>query len=120
MAASATELTALATGGCVDILQIDVSRTGLSEGIRIAEIAAAHGVAIVNHSYGHVINVAASLQLMAAAPEVSLFECQTSSNEIRDALDGGRLRPERGWISIPTGPGLGIEVDETVLRLFCH
>lgn len=118
MAASAAELTALATGGCVDILQIDVSRTGLSEGMRIAEIAAAHGVSIVNHSYGHAINVAASLQLMAAAPEVSLFECQTSSNDIRDSLDGGRLRPKQGWICIPTDPGLGIDVNETVLRLF--
>jgi L-alanine-DL-glutamate epimerase-like enolase superfamily enzyme len=118
MAASEAELSTLVTGGSVDILQIDVSRTGLSVGMRIAELGAAHGVAIVNHSYSHVINAAASLQLMAASPKVSLFECQTSPNEIRDALDGGQLRPERGWIGIPAGPGLGIEVDEQVLRHF--
>ena len=118
MAASQAELAALVTGGCVDILQIDVSRTGLSVGMRIAELAAAHGVGVVNPSYSHVINTAASLQLMAAAPMVSLFECQTAPNEIRDALDGGQLRPQRGWIGVPTGPGLGIEVDEQVLRHF--
>lgn len=118
MAASQAEFSALVTGGCVDILQIDVSRTGLTVGTRIARFAAAHGVGVVNHSYSHVINSAASLHLMAAAPKVSLFECQAAPNEIRDELSGGQLRPEQGWIGLPAGPGLGIEVDDKVLRQF--
>lgn len=118
MATGAAELRRLIEAGAVDFLQIDIGRIGLTEGIRLARLAAEHGITIVNHTYSHILNAAASLQLMAAAQNVGLFEHAAGANEIRDALAGGQLQPVAGWIAVPTGPGLGVTVNEDVLRSF--
>lgn len=118
MAASATELMQLVRAGAVDVLQIDVSRTGLTQAMDVAICAGEHGVAVVNHTYSYLINAAASIHLMAAAPLVSLYECQAATNELREAIDQGQLRQEAGWIEVPTAPGLGVAVDEAVLHHF--
>ncbi|MFN8224231.1 MAG: mandelate racemase/muconate lactonizing enzyme family protein [Gaiellales bacterium] len=118
MAARADELINLVALGCVDILQIDVSRTGLTQAQRVIAAAEEHGIPIVNHTYGHVLNAAASLHLMGAAAEVSLFEWQATPNEIRDALNHGQVQAVRGLIEVPSSPGLGVEVDEAALRFY--
>lgn len=118
MAASAAELSRLASGGCVDILQIDVSRTGLTQALDIAATAAKHGIPIINHTYSYILNAAASAHLMAVASDVSLFECQTTGNEIREALNAGQLTPREGWITVPASPGLGVEIDDAALAYF--
>jgi L-alanine-DL-glutamate epimerase-like enolase superfamily enzyme len=118
MATGAAELQRLVEASAVDFLQIDVARIGLTEGIRLARLAAQHGVAIVNHTYSHILNAAASLQLMAAARNVGLFEHAAGTTEIRDALADGQLQPVAGWIAVPTGPGLGVSINEDVLRRF--
>jgi L-alanine-DL-glutamate epimerase-like enolase superfamily enzyme len=118
MASGAAELRRLIEAGAVDFLQIDVARIGLTEGIRLARLAAEHGITIVNHTYSHILNAAASLQLMAAAQNVGLFEHAAGANEIRDALAGGQLQPVAGWVAVPSGPGLGVSVNEDILRSF--
>jgi L-alanine-DL-glutamate epimerase-like enolase superfamily enzyme len=118
MATGAAELQRLIEVGSVDFLQIDIARIGITEGIRLARLAAQHGIAVVNHTYSHILNTAASLHLMAVAENVGLFEHPAGKNEIRDALAGGQLRPETGWIAVPSGPGLGVSVDDNVLRRF--
>jgi L-alanine-DL-glutamate epimerase-like enolase superfamily enzyme len=118
MATGAEELRHLIEAGAVDFLQIDIARIGLTEGIKLARLAAEHGIAIVNHTYSHILNTAAALQLMAIAPKVGLFEHPAGQNEIRDALARGQLRPQAGWINVPSSPGLGVSVDEEVLRRF--
>ncbi len=118
MAASASELKRLVDNRCVDILQIDVSRTGITQAAQIARHANNHGIAIVNHTYSYIANAAASAQLMAATSGISLFECQARDNEIRSAINQGQLRPNDGWMQIPEAPGLGIVVDESALQYF--
>jgi len=120
MAASATELMRLVKDNCVDILQIDVSRTGLTQAAQIAAFANSRGVSVVNHTYSYVINAAASAQLMAASPLISLFECQVRDNEIRLAIDQGQLRPRQGWIDVPRVAGLGVTIDENALKHFAR
>jgi L-rhamnonate dehydratase len=118
MAASYEELSRLIEARGVDILQVDVSRTGLTEAMRIAGLAEQFAIPCVNHTYSYLLNAAASLHFVAAIHETSLFECQATPNEIRDALDAGQLRPREGWVTIPSGPGMGVEVDETALEWF--
>jgi L-rhamnonate dehydratase len=118
MATGAAELRRLVEADAVDFLQIDVARIGLTEGIKLASLAVERGIAIVNHTYTHILNTAASLHLMAAAQNIGLFEHPAGANEIREALSGGQLSPEAGWIAVPSGPGLGASVDEAVLRRF--
>ena len=118
MAASRVELSRLVESGGVDVLQVDVSRTGLTEAMRIAALAERHGIPCVNHTYSYALNAAASLHFVAAIHETDLFECQATPNEIRDALDSAPLQPRDGWVKVPSGPGLGIAIDETVLARF--
>jgi L-alanine-DL-glutamate epimerase-like enolase superfamily enzyme len=118
MAASCDELSLLLEAGAVDVLQVDVSRTGLTEAVRVAALAEEHGIPCVNHTYSYLLNAAASIHFAAAVDETSVFECQATPNEIRDALDAGQLRPHDGWVHVPNAPGLGVEVDEAVLERF--
>jgi L-rhamnonate dehydratase len=118
MAASRAELTRLVESGGVDVLQVDVSRTGLTEAMRIAAVAERHSIPCVNHTYGYALNAAASLHFVAAIHDTDLFECQATPNEIRDALESAPLRPTDGWLSIPASPGLGVAIDEATLARF--
>ena len=117
MAATTDELTRLMNSG-IKILQIDVSRTGLTQALQIARQAGDRGIQVVNHTYGYLMNTAASIHLMAFAAHISLFECQAAANELRKAIDMGQLRPKDGWLEVPNRAGLGIDVDEAVLRHF--
>ncbi len=118
MASSAVELARLVEDGCVDVLQVDVSRVGLTEAMKVAALAARHGIPCVNHTYTYDLNLAASLHFAAAIPETSLFEYQATPNEIREALVRDRPTPRDGWIDVPRAPGLGVTVDEAALARF--
>ena len=118
LASSAVELGRLIAGRCVDILQVDISRVGLTQGMKVAAKAAAAGIPSVNHSYSYGINLAASLHFAAAIERCSLFEYQVTPNEIREALVPDAPRPSEGMLAVPEGPGLGITVEETALARF--
>ena len=120
MASSYSELALLLEARAVDILQVDVSRTGLTEAMRVAALAERIGIPCVNHTYSYLINAAASAHFAAAVHATSLFECQATPNEIRDALDQGQMKPKAGWVKVPTAPGLGIDVDEKALEYFAR
>ena len=102
----------------MDVLQVDISRVGLTQAMKVAALAARHGIPCVNHSYSYGINLAASLHFAAAIERTSLFEYQATDNEIRDALIPDSPRPIAGMLTVPRGPGLGVEVDEDALRYF--
>jgi L-rhamnonate dehydratase len=118
LASSAEELGRLIKGRCVDVLQVDVSRVGLTQAMKIAALAAAQGIPSVNHSYSYGINLAASLHFAAAIEHTSLFEYQATPNEIRDWLIPNAPQPVDGMLSVPQGPGLGVDIDEEALRRF--
>jgi L-rhamnonate dehydratase len=118
LSSSATELAELIERRCVDVLQVDVSRVGLTQGMKVASLAAAAGIPSVNHSYSYGINLAASLHFAAAIESTSLFEYQATPNEIRDALVPDTPRPVEGVLSVPMTPGMGVSVDERALARF--
>ena len=105
MAASYAELSLLVEAHAVDVLQVDVSRTGLTEAMRVAALAQQFGIPCVNHTYSYLLNAAASLHFVAAVHETALYEYQTTPNEIRDALDQGQLPPRDGWVTCPEARG---------------
>ena len=118
MAASETELKRLIAVRGVDILQIDLARVGLTVARRLAVAAAEAGIRVVNHTYTHIANAAASIHLMAVAPQIGRYECQFARNTLRDALAQGQLTPVNGRLPVPTAPGLGVSVDERILQKF--
>jgi L-alanine-DL-glutamate epimerase-like enolase superfamily enzyme len=107
----------MSTGG-IDVLQVDVSRVGLTEAMRVAALAAQLDIPCVNHTYSYVLNAAASLHFLAVVHRTALFECQVTENEIRAALDRNQLPLVDGCVAVPQGPGLGVEIDDGVLRKF--
>ena len=109
----------------VDIVQPDVSLCGgIAEMLFIADLAALYGIRTLPHSWNGAITEAASLQIAALLPEptmmpgndVPLLEHDTTENPF---VSGGLRAPlvfRDGAFELPTGPGLGIEMDEAWLR----
>lgn len=110
-----------------DIIQPDVGICGgVGEGLFIGELAALRGVPTVPHAWGGAVLMAATLQLLAVLPEPSevagidspLLEYDRFENRMRTELSSDLLEAVGGRVRVPTGPGLGIEIDEeAVARL---
>jgi D-galactarolactone cycloisomerase len=117
----------LLAAGCVDVAQPDIgSCGGITAARHIVALAQAHGVQVNPHVWGSAIAQAASLQLIAAVPVAhhSLFaqepvlEYDRSSHPFRQQLITRPIQLVDGWVSIPAGPGLGVEVDRAVLEKY--
>jgi D-galactarolactone cycloisomerase len=115
----------------VDLLQPDVANCGGRSGARrIAALAQAFHVRVYPHVWGTPVAVAAGLHFAATLPSTPptvtptplaqepLFEFDSTPHPIRDAMLTDDLRPRGGWLTIPDGPGLGVEVDPDVLARF--
>jgi galactonate dehydratase len=103
---------------CIDILQPDCSHTGgISQMRKIATLAEAYYVPLAPHCTGTFLGIAASLHVTASIP---LFLIHEFYPENKGVNPGGILRMEYaydadGTIGLPSGPGLGVEVDEKLL-----
>lgn len=100
----------------VDIIQPDLTKCGgLSEARRLAWAAYDRGILLVPHGWNTGVGVAADLALSAAMPVARWVEFQTGVPYIEELvlprfeLDGD------GMLRIPTGPGLGIELNPDAL-----
>lgn len=105
--------------GAVDIVQPDPSHSGgITETRKIAAMAEAYDVAVALHCPLGPIALAACLQLdgctwNAFIQEQSLGIHYNTSNDLLDYLvDPSVFDYADGYVRIPTGPGLGIEVNE--------
>ena len=47
-----------------------------------------------------------------------IFEFDSTPHPIRDAMLTDALRPKDGWIQVPSGPGLGVEVERAIVERF--
>jgi L-rhamnonate dehydratase len=104
---------------CVDIIQPDVSRCGgLTEAKKIASMAADNNIVMVPHAFKTGILVAASIQLIAATPDVPFLEFSVTESAIRKELLVTPFVQKNGFVEVPTGPGLGIELNPEVIRKY--
>ena len=95
-----------------DIVQPDVTKVGgISEERRIAWMAQDHGVRFIPHGWNTAVGLAADLQLASAFPGTDLVEYLTGSPFIDDITIGGWKLDADGMLSIPTQPGLGLQLD---------
>ena len=108
--------------GHVDILQPDVVHAGgILEARKIAAMAEVYDVAIAPHCPIGPIALAASLQLAACTPNLVIQEMSLGIHYDEGAnlhtyvRDATTLTPRDGMLPIPTGPGLGIELDEEAI-----
>ena len=107
------------TIGGVDIIQPDPSHAGgITETHKIATMAEAYDVALALHCPLGPIALAANLQLDAIChnafiQEQSLGIHYNAANDLLDyVVDRSVFAYEDGFVSIPGGPGLGVQVNE--------
>lgn len=118
----------LLSGAAVDIIQPDVSLTGLFELEKLCRMAEAYDVAVAPHCPNGPISLAASLQVASCAGNVVIQEQSLGLHyhqgyaglppgEMFDYLsDPAPLAPVDGVLARPTGVGLGVTVDEAAVR----
>lgn len=111
----------------MDIIQPDVSLCGgISEALFIAETAALSGIGCVPHCWGGDLVIAATVHLLSLLPDphpgfatdTPMLEFDQSENPWRNGLAKGAFPLLDGYVAVPTKPGLGIEVDEEVVRKY--
>ncbi|MCA9124584.1 MAG: mandelate racemase/muconate lactonizing enzyme family protein [Planctomycetaceae bacterium] len=109
----------------IDIIQPDISLCGgLGEVLFISEMAKLSSIRCLPHCWGGDILIAATTHLLSLLPDphwglptdTPMLELDQSENPWRDGLAIERLELEEGFIKVPTKPGLGIEVDEDVVK----
>jgi L-alanine-DL-glutamate epimerase-like enolase superfamily enzyme len=105
----------LADRGMLDVLQPDVGRVGgLTEAVRVGEIAAERGRLIVPHCWKTGIGIAASVHLAATlehCPYVEFLPSELSESVLRQTLVEDEISIKDGKLSLPQKPGLGIQLN---------
>jgi len=104
--------------GLLDVVMPDVKYAGgYSEMLRIAARCAERGVHFAPHNpTGPVCNLA-SMQICAVAPAFLVLEHQLAESPLfYDVAGGYRPKLVNGCFELPDVPGIGIELDDAVLR----
>lgn len=111
----------------MDIIQPDVCAAGgITECKKIAALAQAHAVQCVPHAWGTAIGLAATLHFLASLPDCPpclvpippMLEYEQTFNPFRDQLSKEPISHSKGWVDVPTEPGLGIEIDRSILERY--
>lgn len=109
----------LATEGRVQTLQPDLSRCGgLTVGRQIADLAQRRQIDCVPHAWLTDLLKAASLHLNAYAMHSLYLEYNVSSASLLNNLCTERIVLVDGYVPVPTGPGLGVEVDPQIIEKY--
>ncbi len=97
----------------LDVVQPDLARCGGITGARhVATLAQAHGMRFAPHTgFSGGVSHLAALHTAAAAAELYLLEYMFIDNPLREIFVGGYPKPVNGTITVPEGPGLGLELD---------
>jgi D-galactarolactone cycloisomerase len=113
------EFSRLIEEGVVSFLQPDISKTGgITETMKIAAMASAYKLPIHCHS-SMGINMAATVHVLSAIENAGYFEADCSrDNPLRDHLIHPAVCVTNGTIRPNEAPGLGIEVDEEMIRRY--
>ncbi|MFW5980624.1 MAG: galactonate dehydratase [Halanaerobiaceae bacterium] len=109
--------------GYTDIIQPDLSHAGgISEVKKIATMAEAYDVAVAPHCPLGPISLASAVQVDSCTPNVFIQEQSlgihyNKENDLLDYIENKEIfNFDNGFIPVPEKPGLGIEVDEELVR----
>ncbi|MBD1420896.1 mandelate racemase/muconate lactonizing enzyme family protein [Sphingobacterium chuzhouense] len=107
--------------GGIDVVQPDITRCGgFTQMRKIMWEAEYAGVDVCPHAWLTDLNTAAALHVNAVLPRSLFLEYNVSDNPMLREVIGNPVQLEGdGYITVPDGPGLGIEVNEDAVRKFC-
>ena len=107
----------------VDMIQPDLASSGgLLETKKIGDMAQEYGVAMAMHFAGTPISFFANVHCAAATENFLVLEHHSIDVPWWESMVEGVEKPimNRGFITVPEGPGLGIEVVESVIKEHLH
>ena len=112
-----------------DITQPDVVNVGgITEMRNVAMTANTNGIQVNPHVWGSPVMIAASLHVASTIPpcppsgdpepyvQEPVMEFDRTPSLIREGLMAPPFEQEDGFLKVPDGPGLGIEIDEEAVR----
>lgn len=107
----------------IDVVRPDLLRFGITGTRRIAAMAETYYVAVAPRHEGGPIATAAALHVAASLPNFFIqyvpFAASEKDRAMRAALVSGDVeRVSNGFAPLPTGPGLGITVNESALEKY--
>jgi D-galactarolactone cycloisomerase len=113
---STAEFAAMLKLGAVAYAQPSVAKIGVSAMMEVIALARGHGIKLAAHSPYFGPGLIASLHLAAASGTevpVERYYCDIETGPL-----GGSIEAANGMMSLPQGPGLGVEVDEELLARY--
>lgn len=107
--------------GKADIVQPDLSMAGgLTEVLKIADLARQHGRRVVPHGYKSNILNAANLGFLSQHWQEEMLEYSLSRSPLLAQATEETLDIQGdGTVLVPTAPGLGVTLNERALSCFC-
>jgi L-alanine-DL-glutamate epimerase-like enolase superfamily enzyme len=107
----------LIDSGALDVIMLDPAKAeGITGSWRVIRAAAEAGLSWNAHAWSSALDTAASLQLAVATDNTLLMELKPVPSPMQDELVADPIHQVDGWVHVPTGPGLGVAVDEAVVR----
>lgn len=109
------EFSQLLVKQAAQIIQLDVGQCGgILESKKIASIAEAHYAMIAPHMYVGPVAAAAAVQVDTCSPNFLIQEY--NGHDLHNEIFVDPVEFKNGYIDPPTTPGLGIELDEKVVK----
>jgi galactonate dehydratase len=121
--ADASVFQALLREGLADVVRPDISTFGISGARRVAVLAETYYVAVAPHHDGGPVATAAALHLAASIPNFFIQHVPSPQDPAdrtmrAEIVPGGLETPRAGFLELPRGVGLGIEVNERALEKY--
>ena len=106
--------------GKIDIAQPDISWVGGFSAMKeIAALASQYGCRLIPHGWNTDLTLAANLHFLSVQKNIEYAEFSTSTSPLRWLLSkNGPQIDQDGMINLPQGAGLGIELDEDVIKRY--
>ena len=105
--------------GVADVIGFDPGRAeGITGGRRVIELVEEAGLWFNAHAWSSAIVSAASLSLSLTTPRVLVFELKAEENPMQHELVESPIGPSGGFVEALPGPGLGIDVRESVVDAY--
>ena len=109
----------LITRAKVDIVQPDLTRCGgFTVARKIVHMAERANIRLIPHSWSSDLLTAASLHLNSFQRRAVFVEFNTSQGPLSRELVEYPLKMQDGYLAVPTGPGLGVTVNEKTVEKY--
>lgn len=91
---------------------------GITAGRKVAAFAEAHGVSLIPHNPLGPISTVAALHIDRAVHNFEVQEWPGTFGDFNAMIKGDPISVENGYITMPEGPGLGIELVDDIAEKF--